>query len=135
MKIEITVPTEVEVKTVRMALAVRYEEEDMPNDYPHRKGDMWNIDVDADTGQIRDWPAGVEPREFNMKVCDEGTYELLGPSGQQVWIKEQDYVPGFVPEGGDYINFSVDRAGLITNWKACCTTEHMQRAIDDSQDD
>jgi len=118
MKAEILLPTEVEISHIKMSLSVRYEEEDMPNNYPFRKGDMWNIVVNVDTGKIEGWPEGIEPRELYMKVCDEGTYTLLTPTGTEIVERENDYVPHSMVPGqyGDYIDFKIDEKGVITNW-------------------
>lgn len=118
MKTTITIEKEVDIKRIHMDLAVRYEEEDMPNDYPFRHGDMWSIDVDIDSGQIKDWPAGVPARQLYMKVTDNGAYFLYDDEGKGLASIENDYVPhGVVPgEFGDYIEFDIDATGVITNW-------------------
>lgn len=116
-------PVTYEATAIQCVLAVRYEEEDMPNDYPHRSGDTWNITIDIDTGMIRDWPEGVEPRELNMNVFDEGTYSLLAvkePNGPEFVLAKlvNEYVPNCLPNDyGDYITFDIDGNGVITNWR------------------
>src|ERR1039457_3992065 len=104
MKIETLIRTEVDVATIRIQVAVRCDEEDIPNDFPLRKGDMWEATVDVDTGQIKDWPKG-KSGDLQMKVCDSGTYTLFDREGKQL-SERQDYVPnGVVPgEYGDYID-------------------------------
>ena len=123
MKATITIKKEVEIETLKMTVPVRYDDEDMPNDYPHRKGNMWSVLIDVDVGQIHNWPEGVEPLSFYMKVVDGGNYELFeGVSsdkfGEPVLSILQNYVPNnLVPGGwGDYIKFDIDEKGLITNW-------------------
>lgn len=116
MKATVMRPTEIDVYAVRIAVAVRYEEEDIPNDFPLREGDVWRGTVELDTGRIIGWPAG-RGGEMYMKVCDDGTYELLGKDLQSIAIIE-GYVPhGVVPgEYGDYINLEINSDGIITNW-------------------
>lgn len=107
----------IEVAAVVMELPVLFDDEDIPNDYPHRSGDKWNISVDAATGQIRDWPKGVNPHNVNMKVCDAGSYCLLDEAGMMIALVEQDYVPDYIPgDLGDYVDFKIDENGVITNW-------------------
>lgn len=120
MPVNMTVrkPVEIEVAAIRCVLAVRYDEEDMPNDYPHRHGDTWDVTIDVETGQIHAWPAGIKPRELSMKVVDEGSYYLLDSSGRELGKRERNYVPDCIPGSyGDYIEFKIDASGRITNWK------------------
>lgn len=117
MKIEIPTTKTVEVTCIRLELAVRYEDEEMPYDFPLRDGDMWKATVEIDTGKIKDWPEGKDG-SVEMKVCDEGSYALLDIDGNTVAEIKQDYVPhGIVPgEYGDYVNLQIDATGTITNW-------------------
>lgn len=117
MKIEIPTTKTVEVTAVRLELAVRYEDEEMPYDFPLRKGDSWKATVEIDTGKIKDWPEGTAG-SVKMNVCDEGTYTLLDPDGNTVAEIKQDYVPhGLVPgKYGDYVDLQIEATGTITNW-------------------
>ena len=122
MKITITRPVEIEVTHIKLELPVRYEEEDMPNDFPLRVKDRWVATIDLETGYIEGWPAGKEG-EFYMKVCDEGVYTLLAraPDGIDREIVAElsgEYVPhGVVPgEYGDYVHLKINGHGIITNW-------------------
>lgn len=131
MKVTFSKPVEANISTVWLSLAVRYEEEDMPNDYPHRQDDVWTIEVDANCGQILNWPKGVAPREISMKVCDLGTYVLRDESGECVHRIENGYVPSFIPgEDGDYVNFLIDENGVITNWDDACNEDSVQAYFD-----
>ena len=104
----------VEVDTLRMALHVRYEDEDMPSDYPFREGDMWTVDVDLATGKIKNWPGG-HALDLYMKVCDEGVYTLLA-AGKEVATRD-GYVPDAVPgDYGDYVDLKIADDGTIKNW-------------------
>jgi len=123
MKATITVKQEVEINTLLMTIPVFYGTDDMPNDYPNRAGDTWSVLIDVDSGQIHNWPEGIEPLSFYMKVTDSGNYQLfkgVDPDefGEPVLSILQNYVPNnLVPgEYGDYINFDIDENGLITNW-------------------
>lgn len=109
----------IEISAIRIHVPVRYEEEDIPNDFPMRNGDIWQAEVEIDTGKIKDWPQG-KAGSLYMKVVDEGDYTLLGPHGNVVAMLEGDYVPhGVVPgEWGDYINLEINEDGIVTNWPA-----------------
>jgi hypothetical protein len=115
----------VDVARVEITVPVRYDEEDMPNDYPFRHGDVWKIIVDANTGEIRDFPKDAKyDKDLYMKVCDEGTYVLKSASGFDLFADPNHYVPAFVPnEYGDYIDFKI-KNGVITNWKSDINVNH-----------
>lgn len=122
MKITVMAPKEITVTHVKICLPVRYGEEDIPNDFPMRTGDIWQATVEIDTGRIIDWP--INPRfqdcDLYMKVCDEGSYTLYSHFGDH-WDKvtsiESDYVPhGLIPgKYGDYVDLQI-RSGVIQNW-------------------
>ncbi len=116
MKAKVKTVQEVGIKSVVINVPVRYEEEDIPNDFPFRQGEIWSAEVNIDTGQIQGWPKG-EAKDLYMKVCDGGSYNLIGDQGQTVATR-QDYVPhGVVPgEYGDYIDLKINADGVITNW-------------------
>ena len=117
MKTTIMVEKEVDIKYIIIEVPVRYEEDDIPNNFPLRDGDMWRAKVNIDTGCIVDWPCG-ESGEVCMKVCDEGIYTLLDENSQIIEKIEQDYVPNrCIPgEYGDYIDLKIDKNGCIYNW-------------------
>lgn len=117
MKAEVMMKTEIEVKYLVMTVGVRYEDEDMPLDFPHRSNNSWSVTIDIDSGQILEWPSGEE-LDLYMKVCDLGFYNLLNPNRESVASIENGYVPhGLVPgECGDYIDLKISPTGLITNW-------------------
>lgn len=117
MKFTVTRPVEIDIRYVSINVAVRYEDEDIPYDFPLRVGDAWKAIVDIDTGIIHDWPVG-QVGELSMKVCDDGTYQLLDENMMLIAFIEEDYVPhGVVPgQYGDYIELTIDATGRITNW-------------------
>jgi hypothetical protein len=115
MKIKVKRPVEIEVFTVYVMLPVRHEDEDMPYDFPLRRGDIWEAFIDIDTGKISGWPEGRKGG-FYMKVCDSGVYRLISPDGEIT--ERNDYVPhGLIPgDYGDYVQFEINEQGIITNW-------------------
>lgn len=76
MKVRMMVEKEVDIKYVRISVPVRYDDEDIPYDFPFRTGDLWTITVEMDTGRIVGWPQH-HSHDVYMKVVDGGTYSLL----------------------------------------------------------
>jgi len=108
-----------DIKFVNIEVPVRYEEEDIPFDYPFRKADMWHITVEHPTGKIINWPKNIPARRLYMKVVDTGLYSILNEDKQIISSIENDYVPdsNSIPGSyGDYLNFEIDEDGIITNW-------------------
>ena len=127
MKLKVKRVTEIEVTAIECSMAVRYDEEDIPNDFPLRKGDIW-VGTVGETGIIRDWPIG-KSGELSMKVCDEGSYTLLGKNNDIVAIKE-GYVPSCIPgEYGDYVNFEINENGQILRWDRYFTKNHIAESF------
>lgn len=117
MKIKVPVLTEITIVSIRVELGVNYDEEDIPNDFPLRTGDLWKAVINIDTGEIDGWPKGQSGR-VQMKVTDSGSYFLIDDSGKIVAKRESDYVPhGIIPgEYGDYVDLQINESGIITNW-------------------
>jgi hypothetical protein len=117
MKAIIKVEKEVEIKYVKVQVPVRYEEEDIPNNFPLRNGNMWNAKIDIDNGIIIDWPKGKKGN-IQMKICDEGSYYLLDENDNMILKIEQDYVPNKLLPGsyGDYLELHIKENGVISNW-------------------
>ena len=111
------IEVEREITKVKIEVPVRYDEEQIPYDFPLRSGDMWNAIVDIDSGQIDDWPKGKSGNLF-LKVCDSGSYTLIERNGNEPLSIYADYVPhGLIPgEYGDYIDLKINEDGVITNW-------------------
>lgn len=112
MKLSIPVIREVNATHIKCEMAVRYEEEDIPNDFPGRNGDQLTLLLEIDTRKVVGWPAG-RTAEFSMKVCDQGRYTLL--AGDEVLaVRDESYVPSCVPGSyGDYFNGVIDGNGVI----------------------
>jgi len=117
MKAKVMIEQEIDFRYVGINVPVRYEEEDIPNDFPMRVGDMWYALVDIDTAQIHDWPIGKSGNMF-MKVTDCGSYTLFDEKQNIVGEIFDDYCPNALIPGeyGDYINLKIDENGIITNW-------------------
>ena len=116
MKIKAKIETEIEVSQIQMTLPIRYEEDEYLKELPCFKNGMVVFRVDIDTGKIIDFPDDVEIN-VDMKVVDEGIYEIFGPDGGSIKRLEDGYVPnGVIPgEYGDYVDLKISK-GHITNW-------------------
>ena len=84
---------------------------------PGRDGDNWKIRIELESGQVVDWPSGVEAR-IHYKVCDAGHYWLTDATGRNLAQWRGHYVPGqFLCHGdegyGDYIILQIGGDGLI----------------------
>lgn len=91
------------------------------SDDPCYKNEIF-LDIDIDTGQILNWPIGIEGDFNDVKVVDEGTYILLDDNYNVMQDETyREYVPdcfSINSEGyGDYLEFSVDKNGYIENWQ------------------
>lgn len=117
MKTTILVEKEVDAAFVKVRVPVRYEDEDIPYDFPMRDGNKWEATIDIDAATIVGWPAG-RTGSMHMKVVDGGTYVLLDRDGKVLADLAGEYVPhGLIPgEYGDYIILEIDESGKITNW-------------------
>ena len=114
---EVTVKTKVKAAAIKVELPVRYGDEDVPFDFPLRKGDVWSAIIDIKTGIVHNWPKD-QSADLYMKVCDEGSYHLLDEEYNTIKSIVNDYVPhGIIPgEYGDYVDLKIVE-GVITNWK------------------
>ena len=117
MKATVKMPIEIDARFVHIEIAVRYGTEEMPQDFPGRKGDMWYGCVDIDEGRLLEWPKGMTG-SVDMKVTDSGTYTLLDANRETIASINENYVPNqLIPgEYGDYIDLQIDEEGMITNW-------------------
>lgn len=117
MKHTILVPTEIDLGHIRIEAAVNYGEEEIANDFPGRRGDLWAAAVDLDTGKIEGWPAG-RAEKMHLTVKDCGTYFLFARDGNPVARLDNNYVPhGVVPgKYGDTIELDIAEDGTVKNW-------------------
>jgi hypothetical protein len=144
MKLTVTMPVDVSVYHIWCIIPVRYQEdEELPMDAPFRrkwqtgdgehnkKLDMWEVQIDIDTGMISRWPQG-KTLEFDTKVCDSGKYVLPFFGAGLFWQERvlEDYAPCCIPDGGgDYVSFHVDADGRVANWERYCTAENIREAF------
>lgn len=115
MKITVKLPREIEISHVRIQAPVSYGE--MPNDFPFRKGDEWDVTIDIDTGKILNWPEG-RSETLHLTVNDAGTYTLLDREWKPLATRKQNYVPhGVIPgQFGDTIEITIRPDGVIAEW-------------------
>lgn len=115
MIIKIPTTKQVNVQYLKISIPVRYEDEDMPYDFPLRQDDLWEATINLDTNKIENWPQG-QSGSFYMKVCDAGSYYLLDESKETIAEIVEYYVPKIVPgKYGDYVSMQIDDTGKILN--------------------
>lgn len=123
---KLTVPTTIQRDgaAIRCALPNRYhdEPEDQFLSWPDGAGydrvkHVLTLVLDLDSRKVEGWPAGVTA-EANLKVCDEGTYELLDTMHQVIATLREEYIPSCVPgEDGDYFVLQIGPDGSIAGWR------------------
>ena len=125
-----------EVKYIRCILPVRYEDEDMPYDFPFRNGKIWDVIIEAESGRILGFPTDY-PFNLEMKVVDEGIYSLLDENKEVIAYLHEEYVPDSytIPgEYGDYIHFRIEE-GYIKNWYSSKERKYKEFIdVDEEQD-
>ena len=113
---------EVEVKTLRIKMDVNHK--DISERFPLSRKIAFDrrrlsLDIDIETGIIKEWPQGRKGELF-AKIVDNGCYYLLDEKNKEVASIKWGYVPNKIipPEDGygDYIELIVDKNGKITNW-------------------
>ena len=127
MKVKVT--KEIEAVYLSLSVAVRYGEEDMPNDAPLRNGDTWNAVIELSSHKILDWPLGKELSFTDMKVTSEGVYALLD-ADQELIVRQFGYVPNKILPGdfGDYLTLDIDADGVIKNWLTNPSLEDFEKS-------
>lgn len=116
-------------KYLKISAPVRYWEDAEINgvevkedgsDVPFKNGGLWEPVIDIESGEIVDWPKGVEAF-FHFKVVDAGNYFLLNSEKEVLLSIFENYVPSGLCHGdsgyGDYIIFRVDATGKIVNYQ------------------
>jgi hypothetical protein len=129
MKVKIKKLVEVEVKTLVVKAEVRYWEDSEINgesdtengdNIPCKNGDIWNPEIDIETGIISNWEQG-KTADIHYKVCDLCGFELKDENGNIVHKEEDGYVPRTLSPKengyGDYIIMDIDSEGKIKDWK------------------
>lgn len=104
------------IKYVLIKVPVKYDDQDIPYDFPHRLGNILILKVEASTGKIIGFPNDYS-YDVYMKVTDQGIYSLLDEE-DNLLIEKDGYVPDShsIPgRYGDYIDFKI-KNGIITNW-------------------
>lgn len=118
MELDVLVEQTINIAAIKVVVPINYGEEDIPNDFPLRHGDIWIATIDIEPGKIRDWPAGVGEQKMFMKV-DGGSYYLIGQDCRHLLAIEGNYVPCCIPgDSGDYIDFKISADGSVENWRA-----------------
>lgn len=117
MKAIIKIEKEVDIKYIRVEVAVRNEA--LPVGFPFYKNDMWKAVIEIETGKILNWPVGI-PAEIKLKVGDSGCYYLLDENENVIISREEQYVPNSllppINGYGDYLELDINGDGNITNW-------------------
>ena len=86
-------------------------------------GIMKSVEVEAKTLKI------------HLKVCDQFCAELVDQDGQQICIKDDIYVPDFMPgeHYGDYVMLDIDiDSGQVVNWQKP-TEDQLNTFINDGE--
>ena len=121
--IKVTTKKRVRVKFLQARCGVRYWEDATVNGIadadgkliPFRDGDNWVPLIELATGKIVNWPNGTTA-DIHYKVCDDGSYQLLGDGGHVVLERDGYVIDMMCPEGagyGDYVIMKVGEDGAI----------------------
>lgn len=134
MEIEITIPRKYNAAYLSCNLGPRFWEDAEVNgewddaDNPkmpcaawdsYERALRWQILIDIETGCIMHWPQGTTAR-VHYKVCDDGTYILLGQNAEELLQVDGYVLKCMYPnaEGwGDYVIMNIDETGHIDGWK------------------
>lgn len=125
MEVTVLKPCVLTVETVKIDVALHdLDDVDSIPDFLLDGGDL-SITINVDTGQVMDWE-GNQPVSINIKVCDNGTYTLFDPQGNELAQLMYEYVPNDLIPGKnrDYIDLQINASGQVTNWpKNPCVLE------------
>ena len=119
MELAIKKAATIQAKYLQVTVPIRFDEEDIPNDFPCRKADIWEIVIDLDNGFIEDWES-IGDDEVFLKVSDSGKYRLLDESKNEI-VSISDYVPECLmieDDDPDYISINIREDGYIKGWDA-----------------
>lgn len=88
----------------------------------YKEDDYWCIEINYDSGKIKDWPQNFCIKTF-FKVCDDGLYQIVDECDNILWDSDTSktyYVPAFLAledDGyGDYIILNINGDGVIEHW-------------------
>ena len=148
MKVTINKPVDINIKTLRLNVRVRYPNDagivdtagelvwedinnpKMPLLYNINNEWKWRPEIDVETGKIKDWPEIKAC--INYKICDEFECDILDSNGLIAHFYE-GYVPRFFGVNeqnyGDYIIMDIDETGQIIDWK--CTEEDIVKMFNE----
>lgn len=139
MKVTLKIEKIFDVKFLAVTAGIRYAEDVEVNgtgcgeleEIPLHDGEHWQCMIDVDAGVILNWPQGTTAK-FYSKVCDDGTYSILGADKLPISTIDQVYVPDCLAIDdhgyGDYIIITVDANGKIKDWEP--TFEEFQHEED-----
>ena len=119
---KVTEVKSIEVTHIHITIPVRTS---IPEDFPMINCDEVAMNINLETGQIEEWGElhpDKSPKAFDLyvKVSDSGVYQLYNELNDIV-VDEID--GGYVPihllpgEDNDYIDFKINKDGVITNWR------------------
>ncbi len=114
MKTTVTQPVKTEASKVAVTLPVVNGTQDIPDDFPLRRGGIWKAVIDIDTGRIEDWPEGVGKRCLFLKVGEDGIYTLREPDGTTAARIIGPVPLGIMPGEDDaYVDLVIEADGTI----------------------
>lgn len=119
-KVKQVVERNLDVKYIEIHFPHEDEGDEDVNSLPFIDNMEVRLLIDIETGQIQNYPKGVDALEFAAQVDDDGSYRLYDSNMGLLHRVDNAYVPNkAVPprDGyGDNITLEIDENGLITNW-------------------
>jgi len=104
---------------------VRYQEEDIPNNFPCRSSDKLYLDIDLEKNKIINYK-WHEPVKLYLEVDDSGSYTVFGkdldedyPVESVILELHNDYVPACLSKNGYGKNLvlDIDENGFLNNFE------------------
>ncbi len=126
VKMEVTKTKEFDLSVIEYRCHVRYWDDASFNGVedceegllnPFKEDDEFVIQIDAETGVIRNWTKGLTAK-IHYKTCDRNSFSFHAGSDCEFLTIEDQYVPDFMPNEhyGDYVILNIDQDGSISNW-------------------
>jgi len=129
MKMTILKEVEINPTSIRVVVPIRRGTKDIPEDFPFRAGDVWDVTIDIATGRIRGWPAGQFGPCY-LKAGSDGSYFLDDENGKPLATLAGAYVPDCIPGAGAvFINSNIGPDGVIEDWAKYCTAENIRESF------